>query len=46
MRTTGDKPVYRVRVMEGGSVALEVFELPTEGEPTDDKVVEELKSRV
>lgn len=46
MKTTGDKPVYRVRVMEGSSVALEAFEMPNEAKPSDDEVVEELKSGV
>lgn len=46
MKTTGDKPVYRVRVMEGSSVALEAFEMLNEAEPSDDEVVGELKCRV
>lgn len=44
MKTSGDKPVYSVRVMQDDRVVLK-FEMPGEAQPSDDDVVRELKQR-
>jgi hypothetical protein len=46
MKTSGSPPQYRVRVMQGKSVALGPFGMPGDEQPTNDEVVAELKSKV
>jgi hypothetical protein len=47
MKTSGDKPVYRVRVIRLGTKypVLGPFDMPNESQPSDDDVVRELKAR-
>ncbi|CAI7658095.1 unnamed protein product [Penicillium bialowiezense] len=44
MQTSGEEPVYRVRVIRRGAVVVE-FDMPHEEQPADDDVVAELKDR-
>ena len=46
MKTSGASPTYRVRIMQGGSVALAAFDMPNVDQPSDDEVVAQLKIRV
>ncbi|KAJ5714367.1 uncharacterized protein N7483_011548 [Penicillium malachiteum] len=43
MKTSGEKPVFRIRVISGGTVAHGPVDLPDETQPSDGRKVDVLK---
>lgn len=44
MKTSGEEPVFRVRVMQGRIVALGPLDLSNKTQPSDDEIVKVLKA--